>query len=191
MTHFDRNFWVTSLATGARLQAGLPQTVCAASEVMFVDPGVPDVAAILGNLRAGVDAIMLHRASPAAKQMAAVLAGRRDLDAVHVVAHGGPGRVRLRGRRMVGRDALARRARPSLDWGGARRRRGAQALGLRDRAGRGRRGLRARARWSRRRGSCCRDRARGGGGEGRDVGALRAGGDCAVAADRGGGEELL
>ena len=63
------------------------------SELLFVDPGVADRATILGNLRPGVEAIVLDAAAPAARQIAAALEGRRGLDAVHVIAHGAPGRV--------------------------------------------------------------------------------------------------
>jgi hypothetical protein len=54
-----------------------------------------DIATLLLGLRPEVEPIVLDAAVPAARQMAAVLEGRRGLDAVHVVAHGSPGRVRL------------------------------------------------------------------------------------------------
>ncbi len=62
-------------------------------EILFVDPLVPDLGSVLGNLRPEVEAIMLDRRSPAARQIAAALEGREGLDAVHVMAHGAPGRV--------------------------------------------------------------------------------------------------
>ncbi|MFO1061424.1 MAG: DUF4347 domain-containing protein [Dongiaceae bacterium] len=62
-------------------------------EILFLDPAVDDRDTILGNLRPGVEAILLDAVRPAARQMAAVLAGRRGLDAIHVMAHGSPGRV--------------------------------------------------------------------------------------------------
>ena len=63
----------------------------AASEVLFLDPCVPDVATILGNLRPGVEAIVLDRALAPARQMAAALGAAASLDAIHVIAHGAPG----------------------------------------------------------------------------------------------------
>jgi hypothetical protein len=63
------------------------------SEFLFVDPSVSDLDTILGNLRPEVDAIVLDADNPVARQMAVALEGRRGLDAVHVIAHGGPGRV--------------------------------------------------------------------------------------------------
>src|SRR5690348_15866953 len=64
-----------------------------ASEILFVDPSVSDLETILGNLRPEVHAIVLNERWPAARQTAAALEGREWLDAVHVIAHGAPGRV--------------------------------------------------------------------------------------------------
>jgi hypothetical protein len=66
-------------------------------EVLFIDPGVSDIGTLLAGVRPEVEAIVLRSTSPAARQMAQVLAGRRDLDAVHLIAHGSPGRVELSG----------------------------------------------------------------------------------------------
>lgn len=63
------------------------------SEVLFVDPLVDDLETITGDLRPGVKAIVLDRLTPAARQIAAALDRFHDLDAVHVIAHGAPGRV--------------------------------------------------------------------------------------------------
>ena len=64
-----------------------------ASEILFVDPTVPDLGTILANLRPEVEAIQLDAKRPAARQMAQALEGRDGLDAVHVIAHGAAGRV--------------------------------------------------------------------------------------------------
>ena len=65
------------------------------SEILFVDPSVSDIATILSGLRPEVEAIVLDSSRPAARQIAEALRGRRGLDAVHVIAHGAPGRVRF------------------------------------------------------------------------------------------------
>jgi uncharacterized protein DUF4347 len=65
------------------------------SEIIFVDPAVSDLDTILGSLRPQVEAIVLDAARPAARQIAMALEGREGLEAVHVVAHGAPGRVRF------------------------------------------------------------------------------------------------
>ena len=48
---------------------------------------------ILRGLRPGVEAKALDPAVSAAKQIAKALTGWRDLDAVHVIAHGAPGQI--------------------------------------------------------------------------------------------------
>ena len=62
-------------------------------EILFVDPSVSDIDTILNGLRPGVEAIVLDPATPAVRQIAATLAGRHGLSAVHIIAHGAPGRV--------------------------------------------------------------------------------------------------
>jgi hypothetical protein len=64
-----------------------------ARELVFVDPGVSDIETLLGRLRPEIEAILLDPVRPAAHQIAAAVAGRHGLDAVHVIAHGAPGRV--------------------------------------------------------------------------------------------------
>jgi hypothetical protein len=95
MTDDIRNAAAIPLATGAGFARRPPHGGAGGAEVLFVDPGVPDISTILGHLRPGVEAILLDAARPAARQMAAALAGRRGLDAVHVIAHGAPGRARF------------------------------------------------------------------------------------------------
>jgi hypothetical protein len=66
-------------------------------EVAFVDPGIADIETLLAGLRPDIAAIVLDPDRPAAHQIAAALGIRpdsgRDLDAIHIVAHGAPGRV--------------------------------------------------------------------------------------------------
>lgn len=63
------------------------------SEMLFVDTSVDDLATILCSLRPGVEAVVLDRATAPARQIAVALHSIRGLDAVHVIAHGAPGRV--------------------------------------------------------------------------------------------------
>jgi len=63
------------------------------AEILFVDPGTPDLGTVFRSLRPGVEAVLLDGTEPAARQIARALAGRRDLAAVHIMAHGAPGRV--------------------------------------------------------------------------------------------------
>jgi collagen type VII alpha len=65
----------------------------AAQEIAFIDPAVFDPHVLLAGLRPGVEPILLNAAEPAPKQMVRTLAGYRNLAAIHVIAHGAPGRV--------------------------------------------------------------------------------------------------
>ena len=71
----------------------LALTTAAVSEILVIDPLVPDVSTVLLNLRRDVEAILLDAARPAAGQIALKLADREGLSAIHVMAHGSPGRV--------------------------------------------------------------------------------------------------
>ena len=62
-------------------------------EILFVDRGVADFPTILRSLQPGIEAILLERDRPAARQIAAALARRPGLGTLHVIAHGAPGRV--------------------------------------------------------------------------------------------------
>jgi len=62
-------------------------------EILFVDPGIPDLGTFLSELRPGLEAILLSPKRPAPAQIADALRGRADLDAIHIVAHGAPGEV--------------------------------------------------------------------------------------------------
>ena len=64
-----------------------------AREILFLDPGVSDIETLLGHLRPEIEAILLDPVRPAAREIATAVAGRHDLDSVHVIAHGAPGRV--------------------------------------------------------------------------------------------------
>jgi hypothetical protein len=62
-------------------------------EILFVDPQVGDLGPIIEYRPSGVGVVALGAHRPAAQQMAAALSNRSGLAAVHVIAHGAPGRV--------------------------------------------------------------------------------------------------
>ena len=106
MTEFNLDSRTASRATFAGDGAGVPQRPSgAASEVLFVDPCVADVATILSNLRPGVEAIVLDRALAPARQMRG---GARGPPRARCHSRDRPRRARegqFCGRRMVGGDA--------------------------------------------------------------------------------------
>ena len=63
-----------------------------ASEILFVDPSISDLETVLSNVRPEVQAILLDGCQAPTAQMAAALRGHEGLDAVHIIAHGAPGR---------------------------------------------------------------------------------------------------
>ena len=63
------------------------------AEVLFIDPTVDDLSTLLRFIRPTVEPVVLDPTRPAARQIALALDGKRDLQAVHVIAHGEPGRV--------------------------------------------------------------------------------------------------
>ncbi|MCW5735268.1 MAG: DUF4347 domain-containing protein [Enhydrobacter sp.] len=62
-------------------------------EIAFVDPSVSDLDILLKGMRRDVAVTLLSAVEPAALQMARTLAGLRDIDVVHVIAHGQAGEV--------------------------------------------------------------------------------------------------
>lgn len=68
------------------------------SELAFIEPNVDDADVLLAGLRPGVEGFLLSADEPAPEQIARLLAGRGQLDAVHVIAHGAPGAVRFAAR---------------------------------------------------------------------------------------------
>ena len=142
------------------------------AEILFIDPAVADVETILGNLRPEVQAIVLDRRWPAARQMAAALEGREELDAVHVIAHGTPGRVCFAGGDWSA-ETLERGGGFLRDRQGAWRKRRPAAVELRNGAGRNRRCLHRGAGQSRGRGCLRRNHAHWGRGAGWHVEPVR------------------
>jgi hypothetical protein len=63
--------------------------------VVFFEPAVAGYEALRQGLAAGAEAVVLDGAADGLSQMAAYLAGRHNLAAVGVVAHGRPGAVQL------------------------------------------------------------------------------------------------
>ena len=63
------------------------------NEILFIDSGVSDIGTLLRTTRPEVEAFILDNHRPAARQIAEALTGRAGLDAIHIIAHGAPGRV--------------------------------------------------------------------------------------------------
>jgi hypothetical protein len=62
-------------------------------EILFIDPAVPDFAALAGGVRAAVRPVLLDARRDALEQIADALERGAGYDTVHVVTHGAPGRL--------------------------------------------------------------------------------------------------
>ena len=65
------------------------------SEVVFVDPTVPNYEALLSGMDPHVKVIMLDGGQDGIEQMANALSNRTGIDAIHVISHGGAGELQL------------------------------------------------------------------------------------------------
>ncbi len=79
----------------ALLGDGPTEEVAPEVEVAFVDPSVRDSAQIIAAFGPGVEVHLLSAGSDGVAQMAAVLAGRSNVSAVHIISHGSPGTLSL------------------------------------------------------------------------------------------------
>ena len=80
------------------VEALLTKTDAAAGgEIVFIDPAVADLAGLLRGLRADVRPIVLDAAGDPVRQMADALAGLGGLRAIHIIAHGSPGKIGFTG----------------------------------------------------------------------------------------------
>ncbi|MEQ1680379.1 MAG: DUF4347 domain-containing protein, partial [Nitrospira sp.] len=65
------------------------------TEVVFVDPTVPNYQELLGGLDPNIEVIMLTGGQDGMEQMAAALSGRTGIDAIHIISHGAEGQLQL------------------------------------------------------------------------------------------------
>jgi VCBS repeat-containing protein len=93
------------LLEGRELPTAAPQAGPAVAEILFVDVAVPGLEALRTQLRAGVELVVLDAARDPWAQMTHSVARHQDLNAVHLLAHGAPGRLLLSGEAGL-QDAL-------------------------------------------------------------------------------------
>ena len=76
------------------------------SEVVFVDPTVPNYQDLLSGMNSNVEVIMLDGGQDGIEQMANALSGRSGIDAIHVISHGGAGELQL-GTGVLNADSMS------------------------------------------------------------------------------------
>src|SRR5262249_55734353 len=71
------------------------QSMTTSREIVFVDQSVSDLDSLLAGVRPDIEPIVLTASARATAQIATALQGRKDLRAIHIVAHGDAGEVRF------------------------------------------------------------------------------------------------
>ena len=69
-------------------------------EIAFIDTSIAGYQTLLEGLREGVEAVLIDGAHDGVAQIAAALAGRSGIEAVHVFTHGAPGVLQLGATRL-------------------------------------------------------------------------------------------
>jgi VCBS repeat-containing protein len=65
------------------------------TQILFIDALVRDIDTLLGTIDPGIEVILLNDQQDGLTQIADALAGRTNIDAVHIISHGGPGSLHL------------------------------------------------------------------------------------------------
>ena len=65
------------------------------NEIAFVDASVGDIDDLLAGIDQGVEVVVIDRDSDGMEQMATALAGRSNIDAIHIISHGEQGSLIL------------------------------------------------------------------------------------------------
>ncbi|MGQ0667284.1 MAG: DUF4347 domain-containing protein [Nitrospiraceae bacterium] len=73
----------------------------ARQEIVFLSPSVHEYQQLLDGISPNVEVIVLDPARDGMEQMAEVLAGRRDLDAIHIISHGAEAELTLGSARLT------------------------------------------------------------------------------------------
>ena len=65
------------------------------TEIVFVDPTVPDYQALLAGMDPAIEVVVLDGGQDGIEQMAGALSGRTGIDAIHLISHGEAGELHL------------------------------------------------------------------------------------------------
>ncbi len=67
----------------------------ARNEIIFIDSGVENFDALLQEVDASIEVVILDARTDGVEQIAAALEGRENLDAIHIISHGRSGTLEL------------------------------------------------------------------------------------------------
>ena len=86
-----------------------------ASEIVFITTSTPDWQKLAGNVREGVEVILLDPEQDGVQQVSEALAGRTGITAIHIVSHGADGMIIL-GNTPLDSDGVTERATELAAW---------------------------------------------------------------------------
>src|SRR4051794_23322853 len=85
---------VDARARADECRTATPEAACSVrEEIVFVDPAISDLPTFVAGLRSDVQLKFLSGRRSAIAEMAEVLEDAPGVRTIHVVAHGGPGRI--------------------------------------------------------------------------------------------------
>jgi Ca2+-binding RTX toxin-like protein len=123
----DATYEALALRISHDMQDSLPGTQLEGSsrhELVFIDTATPSYRELLDDILANgqtdreVEVVTLDSAADGLKQISIILGERHDIDAVHIVSHGGDGTIQL-GSRSLSVDMLDDSIRDISSWGNA------------------------------------------------------------------------
>ncbi|WP_347247595.1 DUF4347 domain-containing protein [Zoogloea sp.] len=92
-----------------------PPSTPQATEIVFITTSTPDWQKLAGNVRAGVEVVLLDPERDGLDQINAVLSGRSGITALHLVSHGADGLIIL-GNTPLDTDTLSERNAEVASW---------------------------------------------------------------------------
>ena len=115
------NFPGTLAADGGGFEAmpASPQVSNSSKELVVIDAGVADKATLIADFESrGVEYVVLDDSADGVQQITEALAGRSDLDALHIISHGSEGQAQL-GNGVLSEETLDEYSDALGDWGDA------------------------------------------------------------------------
>ena len=88
------------------------------TEIVFIDGGVDDVQTLIDGISADKEVVLLDPSRNGVEQISEALAGRSDIDAIHILSHGDSGQVTL-GDQVLSADNLDQFGDDLQVWGSA------------------------------------------------------------------------
>ena len=113
------NFPGTLAADGGGFEAMPASPKVANAELVVIDAGVADKATLMADFESrGIEYIVLDGNADGVQQISEALAGRSDLDALHIISHGSEGQAHL-GNGVLSEETLDEYSDALGDWGEA------------------------------------------------------------------------